>query len=118
MLPAVEPVETNTPVVELVETTAQQRVRSPPRIRTTHHFSSTGGPPEGGPPGHPVLRFAESLSRGLDAVSGVAAWSMSPAEQAEALVVLRRQRARLAELELRVLAAADRNQVGAEAGAT
>jgi Domain of unknown function (DUF222) len=77
-----------------------------------------GGPAEGGPPGHPVLRFADSLSRGLDAVSGVAAWSMTPEEQRQALVGLRRQRARLAELELRVLAAADRNQVGAESGAT
>jgi hypothetical protein len=39
-------------------------------------------------------------------------------EQFETLVGLRTQRARLVELELRVLVAADRNQVGAETGAT
>ncbi|HET6625657.1 MAG TPA: DUF222 domain-containing protein, partial [Nocardioidaceae bacterium] len=43
---------------------------------------------------------------------------MSPAEQRQALVELRRQQARLRELELRVLVAADRNQVGADSGAT
>jgi Domain of unknown function (DUF222) len=45
-------------------------------------------------------------------------WSMTPAEQAEVLVASRAQRARWAELELRVLVAADRNAVGSDAGAT
>jgi Domain of unknown function (DUF222) len=74
-----------------------------------------GGEP---PPRHPVLRFMESLSRGLDALSEMPTWSMTPAEQAEALVASRAQRARLAELELRVLVSADRNSVGFDAGAT
>src|SRR4051795_1434872 len=78
----------------------------------------TDGPTQGGPPGHPVLRLVDSLGRGLDAVSEVATWSMTFEEQREALVALRRERARLAELELRVLVAADRNQVGADEGAT
>jgi hypothetical protein len=43
---------------------------------------------------------------------------MSPAEQAEALVSLSRAAGRLAALRLRVLAAADRNEVGREQGAT
>jgi hypothetical protein len=43
---------------------------------------------------------------------------MTPAEQRKALVALHRQQARLAELELRVLAAADRNRVGDDSGAT
>lgn len=60
----------------------------------------------------------DSLSRGLDALSQTPTWCMTPAEQAEALVASRAQRARLAELELRVLVAADRNSVGADAGAT
>ena len=43
---------------------------------------------------------------------------MTPEEQRTALVGLENQRARLAELRLRVLAAADHNKVGADSGAT
>ena len=43
---------------------------------------------------------------------------MSPAEQRAALVELARAEARLTELRLRVLVDADRNQVGADSGAT
>src|SRR5919107_1508345 len=72
----------------------------------------------GGPPSrHPVARFVDALTRGLDGLSQTPTWSMTPAEQAEVLVALRAQRVRLAEVELRVLVAADRNSVGAEAGA-
>src|SRR3954447_22208811 len=80
--------------------------------------SYTGG--TGGEPlsHHPVVRFLDSLSRGLDALSQTPTWSMTPAEQARVLVASRAQRTRLAELELRVLVAADRNSVGSEAGAT
>src|SRR3954451_12691202 len=76
----------------------------------------TDGPTRGGPPGHPVLRLVDSLSRGLHAVCEVATWSMIFEDQREALVALRRERDRLAELELRVLVSADRNQVGADSG--
>jgi hypothetical protein len=65
-----------------------------------------------------VGRFAESLAGALDRLAQTPAWSMSQAEQREALVRLRRERARLQELELRVLVAADRNEVGADSGAT
>jgi hypothetical protein len=65
-----------------------------------------------------VVRFVDALGRALDGVAAAPAWSMTPREQRETLVGLRTQRARLAELELRVLVAADRNQVGAETGAT
>jgi hypothetical protein len=65
-----------------------------------------------------VVRFTELLSGALDRLGPVAAWSMTPEEQRRALVALERQRARLAELELRVLAAADHNKVGADSGAT
>src|SRR3954471_15779834 len=78
------------------------------------HAGGTGGEP---PSHHPVVRFLDSLSRGLDALSQTPMWSMTPAEQARVLVS-RAQRTRLAELELRVLVAADRNSVGSEAGAT
>ena len=85
---------------------------------------TVSGPSEGGPPGggvstpHVVLGFAGALSDALDRLSGAATWSMTPAEQREALVTLRRQRARLEELELRVLVSAERNEVGPGVGAT
>jgi hypothetical protein len=64
------------------------------------------------------MRLADCLHRALDAVSGTPAWALSPGEQAEALVSLTRAANRFAELQLRVLAAADRNEVGTEQGAT
>ncbi|HET6626542.1 MAG TPA: DUF222 domain-containing protein, partial [Nocardioidaceae bacterium] len=83
--------------------------------------STLNRPPAGGPQGpsaHAVLRFTGSLSTALDGLGSVPAWSMTAVEQGQALVELRRQQARLRELELRVLVAADRNQVGADSGAT
>ena len=77
-----------------------------------------GQPPAGPPPvGHAVVRFAASLSGALDRLTQVPTWSMTSAEQREALVELRRQRARLEELELRVLVQADRDGIGADSGA-
>ena len=43
---------------------------------------------------------------------------MTAAEQAEALLLLERLKSRLSELDLRVLTAAVRNEVGAASGAT
>src|SRR4051812_3643022 len=80
--------------------------------------SSPGGPPGGDPPAHPVTRFLNSMSRALDQLAEAPTWSMSAAEQGDALVRLRAQRARLAELEMRVLLSADRNDVGKAEGAT
>ncbi|QNN52335.1 HNH endonuclease signature motif containing protein [Nocardioides mesophilus] len=79
----------------------------------------SAGPPPGGPPvgGHVVVRFVSSLSGALDRLSGAPLWSMTPEEERTALVELRRQRARLEELELRLLLQADRDEVGAESGA-
>ena len=75
-------------------------------------------PPIGQPPaGHAVVRFTASLAAALDRLAEVPTWSMTPAEQRQALVELRRQRNRLRELELRVLVQADRDDVGAESGA-
>lgn len=84
----------------------------------THPPRPPSGPPSGPPAGHAVARFTASLSGALDRLAEVPAWSMTPEEQRVVLVELRRQRARLQELELRVLVAADRNRVGAESGAT
>lgn len=60
----------------------------------------------------PIHGFAGRLGVVLDGLAGSPAWAMTPDEQAEALVELSVAQARLAELRLRVLAAADRNQVG------
>lgn len=59
--------------------------------------------------------------RALEVLSGLAdspAWAMTPAEQAEALVELSELGSRLTELRWRVMAAADRNEVGAQDGST
>ena len=67
--------------------------------------------------GHPVVRFAASLSGALDRLAQVPTWSMTADEQRAALAELRRQRCRLHELELRVLVQAERDGIGADAGA-
>lgn len=67
---------------------------------------------------HVISRFTGAA---LDAVARVAdapAWSMSPDEQQRTLVELDRLGAMVTELRLRVLAAADRAQVGADTGAS
>jgi hypothetical protein len=75
-------------------------------------------PPSGGvPEPHAVVRFVGSLSGALDRLAEVPMWSMTQAEEREALVEIRKQQARLAELELRLLVQADRDGVGADSGA-
>jgi hypothetical protein len=64
-----------------------------------------------------VVRFTGSLSGALDRLADVPMWSMTPAEQRQALVELHRQQNRMRELELRVLVQADRDDVGAASGA-
>src|SRR3954471_6149344 len=68
--------------------------------------------------GHPLARFAHALERLLDDASGSSAWTMTPAELQTVLPRLTRAKARLAEVELRVLAEADRHSVGSDVGAT
>jgi hypothetical protein len=65
-----------------------------------------------------VLGFAHAVEDALDRVGSVPMWSMSAGEQREALEVLHRIESKLAGLGLRVLAAADTNQVGLDSGAT
>ena len=67
---------------------------------------------------HQLLQFARAVEGALDRVAQAPAWSMAPAEQRETLMRLERAKARLAEVEMRVLVSADRNQVGADSGAT
>lgn len=65
-----------------------------------------------------MVRFVGSLAGALDRLQSTPAWSMTPDEQRHTLVELRKQQARLRELELRVLVAGDRNDIGAGSGAT
>lgn len=67
---------------------------------------------------NPVHRFAGAALSALDRVAGAPAWAMTLEEQAETLVELTRVQARLTELRWRVLAAADRNEIGAKDGST
>jgi len=78
----------------------------------------TGGSGSGSGAQHQLLRFARAVEDAFEQVAGTPAWSMTPEEQRETLTVLQRVQSRLAELEMRVLVAADRNGVGADSGAT
>ena len=91
------------------------RTLDPPRPAGTDGTDAWGG---GDPPPHPLATFVDRLADALDRVTDTPAWSMSPSEQAMTLLALRRQRARLKELELRLLVSADRNEVGTDTGAT
>ncbi len=66
----------------------------------------------------PVHGFAGRVLAALDRLGDAPAWAMTPGEQAEALVELGRVAARVSELRWRVLAAADRNEVGVKEGAS
>jgi hypothetical protein len=77
-----------------------------------------GGGAGPGVPAHPVLRFAQAARAALDRLGEAPAWSMTPEEQREALVLLSRLGSRVEELGLRVLVSADRNDVGVDSGAT
>jgi len=79
-------------------------------------MSHAGGSGPGAP--HQLVAFARAVEDALDRVAGTPAWSMTPEEQRETLLRLDRAKARLAELDMRVLVSADRNQVGADSGAT
>ena len=67
---------------------------------------------------HPIARFGARVHAVLDDLADTAAWSMTPAEQRTALVALARAEARIGELRLRVLAAADRADIAAQSAAT
>jgi hypothetical protein len=67
---------------------------------------------------NPVHRFGGAALAALDRVAASPAWAMTVEEQAEALVELTRLQARVSELRLRVLASADRNEIGAKDGFT
>jgi hypothetical protein len=67
---------------------------------------------------HRVLSFARAVDSAFDRLGDNPTWAMSQDEQRETLVLLDRVASRLKELDLRVLSAAEHNQIGADSGAT
>ncbi len=67
-------------------------------------------------PQHPLLRLVGALDRDLDEAAGANAWSLSDAELREALPGLTRALSRLSETQARLLAEADRRDLGNEGG--
>ena len=75
-------------------------------------LGSTPSPP------HPLVRLVDELDALLDHASQANTWSLRPTELQALLPRLTRAKARVAEVELRVLAEADRQSVGSDIGAT
>src|ERR671921_533016 len=67
---------------------------------------------------HPIAGFAARAHAVLDTLVEAPAWSMTQDEQRFSLTELVRLQARVAELHLRVLAAADRSDLAAESAAS
>jgi hypothetical protein len=67
---------------------------------------------------NPLHGFAGRALAALDRIADSPAWAMTLEEQAEALVELDQVAARVTELRWRVMAAADRNEIGAKDGST
>jgi hypothetical protein len=102
----------------MTTTTAPEAATEPdPGTPPTAAAPAAGGG-GGGPVPHTLVRFSKAVDAALDRVAGTPAWSMSAREQRETLLMLDRIESRLAELSLRVLVSADRNQVGGAQGAT
>ena len=77
---------------------------------------TSSGTDEG--PRHPIVGFTRALAAALDRVLVHEPAFLSRQDKKAVLLQLARQRARLDALELSVLAAADRDDVGSETGAT
>jgi hypothetical protein len=71
-----------------------------------------------GPTDHPIAWFTAQVHGVLDRLADTPAWSLTPEEQRSVLAGLARAEARIHEVRLRVLAAADAADAGADAGAT
>ena len=69
-------------------------------------------------PRHRVAALVASTHADLDDLADVALWSMTPQETAPTLLALTRLKARIAALELGVVAHADTVEVGVASGAT
>ncbi|MGZ4494698.1 MAG: DUF222 domain-containing protein [Nocardioides sp.] len=67
---------------------------------------------------NPIHGFAGAALAALDRVTEAPAWALSDADLTESVLELTRARAELDELLLRVLAEADRREVGSATGAT
>ncbi|MGY2875084.1 hypothetical protein ACVW00_002274 [Marmoricola sp. URHA0025 HA25] len=80
-------------------------------------MTAVGSTPPPIPSGHALIRFVEDLETLLDSAGAANAWTMTSSELRSVLPRLTRAKARLAEVELRVLREADRHSVGDDVGA-
>jgi len=69
-------------------------------------------------PSHPVAATVARVREEVRAVARTPVWSMPPAELGEVLVAVTRLAAQVAQLQLRLLAQAERSGVGQDVGAT
>ena len=67
---------------------------------------------------HPINRVLAEMDAALEEVVGRATWSMTPEDERAALVALARHESRVAALRLAVVAQAQADDAGAQAGAT
>ena len=67
---------------------------------------------------HPITRFADRAHAVLDGLVDAPTWSLTTDQARQALLDLTRLQQRVTELRLRVLAAADSLDVGADSGCT
>ena len=69
-------------------------------------------------PTHPVAAAVAAVRAELGSVAGTPVWSMSASEAGESLVAVTQLAAQVAQLQMRLLAHAERVEVGADVGAT
>ncbi len=67
--------------------------------------------------GHPILRFLDVLSKGLDEIAETPAWSLTTTETTQVVTRLEAELARLAEVEARALTQAETLDLHGAAGA-
>jgi len=80
--------------------------------------STTTTDRDGGSPAHPIAWFAERAHAALDTLAETPAWSMPMMDKKHTLLELTRMVDRITELQLRVLASADNDDVGADDAAS
>jgi hypothetical protein len=69
-------------------------------------------------PTHPVAAAVATVRAELGSVAGTPVWSMNPTETGDTLVAVTELAAQVAQLQMRLLAHAERVEVGSQVGAT
>ena len=80
--------------------------------------STTTTDRDGGSPAHPIAWFTDRAHAALDTLAETPAWSMPMTDKKHTLLELTRMVGRITELQLRVLASAENDDVGADDAAS